>query len=68
MASRKSKRVARGFGDNCQVCSKPMIRYEHGSNFKPKEGSTYYLWWFVCKDKSCKTQVMPPEAHVRPTK
>jgi hypothetical protein len=63
-----SKKVpAEGERWNCRSCGQPMQRWKHAADWTPQPGKGWYLWWFECLNRSCRTQqVMPPGAYVKP--
>jgi hypothetical protein len=57
----------RGEHWNCRNCGQPMQRWKHADGWTPPKHNGWYIWWFECLTRTCRTkQVMPKEEYVRP--
>jgi hypothetical protein len=53
--------VIPGRGDPCPRCGKPMqIREYADLNEKQERGPSFYVRWFCCLNKTCKTTLVMP--------
>jgi hypothetical protein len=61
------KTPAEGERWDCRRCGQQMQRWQHAADWKPQPGKGWYLWWFECLNRNCRTTlVMPPGAYVKP--
>jgi hypothetical protein len=63
-----SKKIpAEGERWDCRRCGQPMQRWRHADDWMPPRGKGWYVFWFECLNRNCRTTlVMPKGGYVKP--